>query len=50
MVVGRERMNVCKDLVLKFVGGVVFGEKVDGCDFGEGDWKRMFELGDEESV
>lgn len=35
MVVGTETMNLSKDLLLKFLCAVLFGEKLDAYDFAE---------------
>ena len=50
MVVGTETMNQSKDLLLKFLRAVLFGEKLDASDFAEADWKSIFQLADEQTV
>lgn len=50
MVVGTETMNLSKDLLLKFLRAVLFGEKLDASDFTEADWKSIFQLADEQTV
>lgn len=39
-------MNLSKDLLLKFLSAVLFGEKLDASDFAEADWKSIFQLAD----
>ena len=43
-------MNLSKDLFLKFLRAVLFGEKLDASDFAEADWKSIFQLADEQTV
>ena len=50
MVVGTETMNLSKDLLLKFLRAVLFGEKLDTSDFAEADWKSILQLADEQTV
>ena len=50
MVVGTETMNLSKDLLLKSLRAVLFGEKLDASDFAEADWKSIFQLADEQTV
>lgn len=50
MVVGTETMNLSKNLLLKFLRAVLFGEKLDASDFAEADWKSIFQLADEQTV
>ena len=50
MVAGTETMNQSKDLLLKSLRAVLFGEKLDASDFAEADWKSIFQLADEQTV
>lgn len=50
MVAGTETMNLSKDLLLKSLRAVLFGEKLDASDFAEADWKSIFQLADEQTV
>lgn len=50
MVVGTETMNLSKDLLLKSLRAVLFGEKLYASDFAEADWKSIFQLADEQTV
>ena len=43
MVAGTETMNQSKDLLLKSLRAVLFGEKLDASDFAEADWKCIFQ-------
>lgn len=43
-------MNQSKDLLLKSLRAVLFGEKLDASDFAEADWKSIFQLADEQTV
>ena len=43
-------MNQSKDLLLKFLRAVLFGEKLDASDFAKADWKSIFQLADEQTV
>ena len=43
-------MNLSKDLLLKFLRAVLFGEKLDASDFAKADWKSIFQLADEQTV
>ena len=40
MVAGTETMNQSKDLLLKSLRAVLFGEKLDASAFAEADWKN----------
>ena len=50
MVAGTETMNLSRDLLLKSLRAVLFGEKLDASDFAEADWKSIFQLADEQTV
>ncbi|MBD9271350.1 MAG: hypothetical protein EGS53_00245 [Prevotella sp.] len=43
-------MNLSKDLLLKSLHAVLFGEKLDASDFAEADWKSIFQLADDQTV
>ena len=43
-------MNPSKDLLLKSLRAVLFGEKLYASDFAEADWKSIFQLADEQTV
>ena len=43
-------MNLSKDLLLKSLRAVLFGEKLDASDFAVADWKSILQLADEQTV